>query len=121
MGLVTRPVTSKTSDQDGDLERLLQAEDRFDARLDAARQEAADRLRAARAHANDIRQKVEERLADEQSALRGRLTQEVADEVAQIKAEANRSLSRYADVTDDQIDELVAVIVSRVVTGGSAS
>ena len=89
-----------------DLGRLLEAEQGFAARIDAARHEARALLESARREAEALRTDSAATLAQGKHALAEEENRTLASELARLDAETTARVERLASVSDARVTEL---------------
>ena len=100
--------------EDGDLGRLLAAEERLERTLADARAEAARLLADADAAAVAQEQGLDAELAKEVAALQARVTGERASREAEILNAAEAAAARYDAIVTARIDAVAEMVVARL-------
>jgi len=98
----------------GDLERLLEAEQRLEAVVHQARDEAAALVRAARERVAEQERETEEAGAAALSDLEHRIGQETERAVAEIRARGAREAARFGQVSAERVAALADHLVARL-------
>jgi len=97
-----------------DLERLLEAEQRLEALVDRAREEAGELVRRARDHAAVQERQERLALATATTELEQQTAADTERTAGAIRAAAAREVARYAELSDSQIDSLAAQLLARL-------
>lgn len=101
------------------LTTLLATEQELDARIAAAREEAqrivADGVEAARHAEEEVPALVEARIA----ALRSAIEAQLLHDLAKVEQDAHHTIARFESIDPQRTPDLVALLVSRVLTVGS--
>lgn len=111
---------SSTSDRDGSLAAVLEAEARFAALISESEKEAAAVLAAAEEEARDLLSHLDAEIARQRQALSASMETGSSKLADGVLSEAKAVVAHYDQISDAEIDELAAFVVSEVVgTRGS--
>ena len=105
----------------GDLGRLIETEQRLEARLAEAAEEARRLVEAARAAAFGAEEAMERELQEAAQRLEAEIEADRRRQAEAIAAEARRQASAFEHVTPRRVAELARYVVDRVVAAGSVS
>lgn len=103
------------------LAELLQAESRLAARLDAARDAAAETLRHAREEAQCVEDACGTTIAARTTTLTSEYEARLEAGLADIRREAQRMVARFEAVDDARIRDYVALMIGRLLTPDEAA
>jgi hypothetical protein len=101
----------------GGLGLVIEAEARIAERIAAARTQAARILEAAEESARASAQRYAAELADAMAALEARVAAERDQQIAAIRAAADRRIARFQALTPERIEALAEAAVARVLDG----
>lgn len=117
----TAKQSAAKSERRDTLSQLLASEDQMVSRLAGARGEADRILADAEEYARTVEGACEKTIADRIGAIRAETEQELEREFAQIKADTARDVSLLDDVDDGAVNELVALVLARLVATDDSS
>jgi vacuolar-type H+-ATPase subunit H len=103
-----------SGEQAGELERLIAAEARLDARVQQAAAEARSLVASARARLEEAEQRSQEEFKQAIAELEGEMEQEGARQLRAIAEELDRDLVFLQAVTTERITELAAHALDRL-------
>lgn len=104
----------------GELDQLLQAEDRIGHRLEAAQRRAAQIVERARRAVARAEGGLAQRSGRELADLRRRLTEERERRAAEVAAEAAERVRAIDAITDERIASLAGYVIGRILPGAAA-
>jgi hypothetical protein len=111
---MTHPTHRQNGPEDGDLTRLLAAEQRLETLLAEARAEAARTLAEADAAASAAERGLDAELERGGAAVEARVTGERARREAEIVAVADAAVARYDGLAATRVDALADRIVAQL-------